>query len=107
MWLCWFRNRQVGILNNIIHPGFQELHYLMFQHSLSMLLSIFKLPLFLKPDLAVAIMWLCQFGIREIENLNNIILSQFCQAAVICETGHGSSRHVAVSVPEPAGRNFK
>jgi hypothetical protein len=28
MWLCRFRNRQVKILNNIIHPRFQELHYL-------------------------------------------------------------------------------
>ena len=25
MWLCWFRNRQIGILNNIIHLRF--LHF--------------------------------------------------------------------------------
>ena len=34
MWLCRFWDRQVGILNIIIHPGLQELHYLMFRHSL-------------------------------------------------------------------------
>ena len=52
-------------------------------------------------------MWLRRFWNRQVENLNNIILSQFCQAAIICETGPSSSRHVAVPVPEPAGRNLK
>jgi hypothetical protein len=29
MWLWRFQNRHVCFLNNIIHPGFSELHYLL------------------------------------------------------------------------------
>ena len=66
MWLCRFPNRHVGFLNNIIHPGLQDLHYLYDVPTLS---------------------------------INFVI---FIQAAVIFETGPGSSRHVAVPVPAPA-----
>ena len=34
MWLCRFHNRHVRFLNNIIHPGFQELHCLWCSDSL-------------------------------------------------------------------------
>ena len=66
MWLCRFPNRHVGFLNNIIHPGFQELHCLDVP-TLSINFVIFiQVALFLQLDPAVAGMWLCRFRDRQV-----------------------------------------
>jgi hypothetical protein len=129
VWLCRFQNRHVCFLNNIIHPGFSELHYLLCSGILSnnfVILIQAAVILETRPNgnrhvavlvLELAGMLFKQYYSSRIPRITLItmfwhsILSInfviFIQAAVILKTGPGGNWHVAVPVPGPASTIFQ